>query len=304
MRLTHLRRAVLLPALSVLSFLAAAPAARAGEQVLLEGPVAIKGMSFQSLQFEVPGEWMGAPRLGGRLVVTGGGRGDIECLLLRAADFPDWEKKREVEPLRAWPRGSLIDLATALPGPGRYVLVFSNRFSKLRSKEVRGTVSLVWDEPSAVPPAGADSLRARVSFVALPAAGEPLRLAVDAAASTTFVVLAPPWDEPAGPLGIAIRRPGDAAATPPIGRFDGTIEQAGTVDLHGGGERDVFLVGAARDSSGVRRELLVVCPRQGTIFRLAVPRPAAATGGDAGAGGTERAPERSFLEGIAPAYER
>jgi hypothetical protein len=83
----HLR--LLVGSLAVLA--AGSAAALPNRQTVFEGPLRIGALTLQTVRFEVPGAWMIAPRLEGRIVAKGGRGNDVELLVLRAADLPDWE---------------------------------------------------------------------------------------------------------------------------------------------------------------------------------------------------------------------
>jgi hypothetical protein len=292
-------------AFAVALALALPSAGLAGRQSLVTGPRSLRGLTFESVAFQVPGDWMRNPRLRGRLEVGSGGRKDVDVFVLRQDDLPAWEKGREVIPLHAARRATTIALDVPLPGPGRYVVVLSNRFSKLASKQVSGEVLLTWeDDPSL--PAG-EALRAQVRFLDLPPAPGRLVVPVNAADSLAVVIIEPAPAGPTGLLALQVRR----RATPQpeiVGHWSGQIEEVGTVDLHADGDRDVLVVGSASDSSGARRDLVLVCPRQLASLTLSlVSSSASATSppvvryGDTYAQ-ARFAAEQSFLERLVGAY--
>jgi len=281
--------------------LAAAPAA-AGRQRLFHGPAALRGFSYQSVQFAVPGDWMRAPRLTGRLEISGAGRRDIEVLVLREADLAAWEKRHPVTPVHAPARASAFDLALPLPGPGAYVLVLSNRFSKLTTKHVAGDVVLTWDDDPSLP-AGA-ALRATVRFAADAAGPGATTLALsDADASARAHIAAPGAD---GARVVEIVRPAARGGASFTASYAGAFEAAGAADVHGDGDLDLFLVGTSRDSAGAWRDLLLLCPRQRATVSLSLGAgpsgapPVVRFG--AGYAAARFAAEQSFLERIRSAY--
>ena len=59
-------RAIVAVCASILTFATAGPT-HAGRQSVLEGPRRLRGLSFESVEFTVPGDWMRDPRLQGRI---------------------------------------------------------------------------------------------------------------------------------------------------------------------------------------------------------------------------------------------
>lgn len=284
--------------------LAAAGSAHAGRQQVFRDALELRGFTFQSIQFSVPGDWMRDPRLRGRLEVSGRGRQDLDLLVLHDGDVMAWEGNRIFAPIHSVSRGRAFDLDVPLPGPGTYALVLSNRFSKLAGKRVQGEVLLTWAEDPALP--AGEALRAGVRFTDLPAgAGErivPLR-DDDPAVRARLAHASPdsPWT-------IAVARPaGDVATEIEIGTYPGAIEAVGAADVHGDGDRDLFLVGTSRDTAGAWRDLVLVCPRQRAMLGLSLGRALEAGGPPRlrfgpGYAQARFAAEQSFLERVRSAY--
>jgi hypothetical protein len=243
------------------------------------------------------------PRVRGRLEVSGGGAKDIDVLVLREPDLDPWEKNQTVTPLHAARRATTVDLDVPLPGPGRYVVVLSNRFSKLTKKQVAGEVQLTWDDDPSLPTG--DELRKQVRFLDLPSTPGRQVVPVKDADSAQAVLLE---RAATGIPSISVRRrQGNESRVTQVGRYMGAVHEIGVADVHGDGDRDVLIVGAASDSAGARRDLVLVCPRQAASLLLSL----------IWAGGPEAAPtvrygddyaqarfshEQSFLERIAGAY--
>jgi hypothetical protein len=285
-----------------LTLLASAPA-HAGRQALFDGPLHLAGFTHQSVEFHVPGEWMRHPRLQGRIEASGGGGNDIALLILRQEDFPRWEKHESIEPVFDAGRRTVVDLDVALPGPGGYEIVLSNRFSKLSGKDITGHIALIWDEDPSLPEG--EGLKAQVHFLNPPKNPDRFAVRVNPEDSTSLVVFQRVHE--GGRYTISVRRrEGEAMLERSVGEYGGTIEEIGTSDVHGGGDRAVFLVGASSDSAGPRRDLVIVCPRQyGMISLSLVP--------SKNGGPPEEIPsseyarprfsvEQSFLERIKSAY--
>lgn len=298
-------RALLIASNAAIALTLAAGSAIAGRQTLFEDPIKLSGLTVSSLRFEVPGEWMANPRLVGKLSATGG-RNDIEVVLLHAADFPKWEKKQEVTPIHEPGRVTSVDLDIALPGPGRYVLVMSNRFSKITSKQVSGDVALVWEEASSLP--AGEALRKSIVFLEPPIPRDRVEVAVGGDGDATRVTFERFSSDRGAPFAIAIqRRAGDQMAVETIGRRAGDIEEIGTVDLHEGRPRDVFVVFAPLDDA-VRRDLVLVCPSQGALVSLSLVRGLGPDSSDIKVrygetfGEARLSTEQSFLERIKSAY--
>src|SRR5262245_49844585 len=91
---------------TALALLTTLPAV-AGEQSLIEGPRTIKGLSYETMSFQVPGAWMRDPRVKGRLEISGGGKKDLDVLVMRDSSLASWEKKRRVDTLFAARRGTV-----------------------------------------------------------------------------------------------------------------------------------------------------------------------------------------------------
>ena len=278
----------------------------AGRQSIVHGPRFLRGLTFESVAFEVPGDWMRSPRIRGRIEVSGGGRKDIDVLVLRESDLVAWEKNKEVTPLHAARRVSRADLDVPLPGPGRYVVVLSNRFSKLASKEIAAGVHLTWEADPSLPTG--EALRRHVRFLDIPSAGDRQVIRVNDADSVSTVILE---RSVAGLPAIAVRRrQGTEPRVTTVGRYAGRVDEIGVVDVHGEGDRDVLIVGAGSDSTGTRRDLVLVCPRQLASLTLSLvwahgsgsSRPTVRYGNDYAQ--ARFATEQSFLERIVAAYDR
>lgn len=293
-------------ALSVALMLVMTSSAAAGRQSIVEGARFLRGLTFESVAFQVPGDWMRNPRIRGRLEVSGGGRKDVDVLVLRESDLVPWERNKDVTPLHATRRATTVQLDVPLPGPGRYVVVLSNRFSKLASKEIAAEVHLTWEDDPSLPTG--EELRRQVRFLDLVSAAERHVIPVNAADSASTVVLEP---GPAGPPAIGVhRRQGTDARVTTVGRCSLKVEELGVADVHGEGDRDVLIVGAGSDSAGTRRDLVLVCPRQLASLTLSLVwargaesrRPTVRYG--EGYAQARFAAEQSFLERIAGAYDR
>ena len=284
--------------------LATAPAAWAGRQAIVKGPRTLRGFGFESMAFQVPGDWMRNPRVRGRLEVTGDGGKDIDVFMLRVPDLDAWEKNQSVTPLHAAKRASAVDLDVPLPGPDRYVVVLSNRFSKLTKKQVAGDVLLTWDEDPSLPTG--DALRRQVRFLDLPSTPGRQAVHVKDADSVQAVLLE---RGPTGLPSISVRRRhGNEPRVTQVGRYVGSVHEIGLADVHGDGDRDVLVVGAGTDSAGARRDLMLVCPRQNASLSLSLvwargaeASPPAVRYGDDYAQ-ARFAHEQSFLERVVGAY--
>jgi len=289
-------------ALLAIAWLACPVTALAARQSLFDGALRLGGFTHQSIEFQVPGAWMRNPRLEGHIDAAGGGGNDVELLVLHREDFPNWEKHQPFTPVFDAGRGSSIDLDVALPGAGAYVIVLSNRFSKVSAKQITGSLSLSWDEDPSLPEGG--ELREQVHFLNPPKHPDRFAVRVSAHDSTALVVFERDGED--GPYAIsARRREHGATVSRPAGTYTGDIEEVGTSDLHGDGTLDAFVVGASGDD-GRTRDLIVVCSRTpGTIRLSLVP------GGD-GTAITERpgpdyakpqfSVEQSFIERIKSVY--
>ena len=280
--------------------------ATAGRQSILTGPRHLRGLTFESVAFEVPGDWMRNARIRGRLEASGGGKKDIDVLVLRESDLVPWEKNQNVTPLHATRRATRVELDVPLPGPGRYVLVLSNRFSKLASKQVAGEAQLTWDDDPALPTG--EALRGLVHFVEPRSVPGPQVIPVNPGDSTTAVILE---RGATGASEIMVRRrQGTEPRVATVGRYSGKVDEIGVADVHGEGDRDVLIVGAGSDSTGTRRDLVLVCPRQLASLTLSLvwargsesARPTVRYGD--GYAQARFSAEQSFLERIVTVYDR
>jgi hypothetical protein len=277
----------------------------AGRQSIVQGPRFLRGLTFESVAFEVPGDWMRNPRIRGRLEVSGGGRKDIDVLVLRESDLVAWERNKDVTPLHAARRVTRVELDVPLPGPDRYVVVLSNRFSKLASKEIAAEVHLTWEDDPSLPTG--EALRRHVHFLDPPSAGDRQVIPVNDADAVSTVILERSL---AGLPAIAVRRrQGTEPRVTTVGRYSGRVDEIGVVDVHGGGDRDVLIVGAGSDWTGTRRDLMLVCPRQLASLTLSLvwahgsgaSRPTVRYAD--GYAQARFAAEQSFLERIVAAYD-
>lgn len=291
-------------ALTAALMFAIAPTARGGRQSIVQGPRFLRGLTFESVAFQVPGDWMRNPRIRGRLEVSGGGRKDIDVLVLRESDLVPWERNQSITPLYSQRRVSKVELDVPLPGPDRYVVVLSNRFSKLSSKEISGEAQLTWELDPSLPTG--EELRRQVRFLDLSSVADRLMIPVNPADSVSVVIIE------RNPTGAAIavrRRQGTEPRVATVSRHSGRVEEIGVVDLHADGDLDVLVVGAESDSAGTRRDLVLVCPRQLASLTLSLvwangsksPRPTVRY--VEGYAQARFATEQSFLERIAAAYD-
>jgi hypothetical protein len=76
-------------------------------------------------------------RLRGRVETTDGGRHDTDVLVLDVDGFTNFQYNRSFGTVYAARRTAAATLDVALPGPGTYYLVLSNRFSAFTGKKVR-----------------------------------------------------------------------------------------------------------------------------------------------------------------------
>ena len=76
-------------------------------------------------------------RLTGGVEVTEGGDHDVHVFVLDEVGFTNWRHDHQFSALFARERTSAASLDVALPSPGRYYLVVSNRFSLFTGKTVR-----------------------------------------------------------------------------------------------------------------------------------------------------------------------
>jgi hypothetical protein len=78
--------------------------------------------------------------LTGRVEATGGGKKDVQVLVMGEDQFTNWVNNAQGEgmALSANPRQTVTSLNVALPSAGQFRLVISNRFSVMTPKDVRG----------------------------------------------------------------------------------------------------------------------------------------------------------------------
>ena len=130
----------------------AATDASAGSKKIFTGSLAVQAVATAEIPFTVTAS-MRNPRVSGRLTASGGTGNDIEVLILSDADFVNWKNGHDARALYQSGRVTVAVVAAELPGPGGYLVVFSNKFSGFTPKTITGALTLAWDDPPPPPPA-------------------------------------------------------------------------------------------------------------------------------------------------------
>ena len=95
--------------------------------------------------FEVDLETMRNVRVVGWFISTGGSGNDIRVLVLDDIDFINWSNLHQVEGLYETDKITTAKINIPIIASGKYHLVFDNRFSKFRSKDVLAKVYLYYE---------------------------------------------------------------------------------------------------------------------------------------------------------------
>ena len=124
----------------------AAPGAIVNElfDTIIDGSFVVPPRTFKPFEFLV-GTGMSNPRLEGTFTASGANN-DIEVLLLNEQQFSNWQNRHDFKPAYESGRVTADRLRIDLPNePGKYFLIFSNRFSIFSNKGVVADLKLRYD---------------------------------------------------------------------------------------------------------------------------------------------------------------
>jgi hypothetical protein len=147
-------RRILKPALVLGPLVAAALllAAQEGKQMqtatkpICEGAFAIDARGTKMCTFTVT-EGMRSPRVGGHFKASGGPRNDIQVWLLDDDSLVNWENHHVPKPIYDSGLVTQGTITAYLHGPGKYHVVFNNKFSLIAPKAVEAQVTLEYKQP-------------------------------------------------------------------------------------------------------------------------------------------------------------
>jgi hypothetical protein len=117
---------------------------RAGDQVV-SGSFAVAPRTFTPFKFAVKA---GSSKLelDGTFSAAGGANNDIEAMLFEESQFLNWQNGHKFTATYQSGRVTADRIKIALPpDPVTYVMVFSNRFSIVSSKDVKADLKLQYD---------------------------------------------------------------------------------------------------------------------------------------------------------------
>jgi hypothetical protein len=110
---------------------------------IVNGSFVVPPRTFRPFEFVIA-EGMAHPRLEGTFTASGANN-DIEVLLLDEQQFSNWQNRHEFRSTYASGRVTADKFRIDLPEPGKYVLIFSNRFSIFSNKGVKADLKLRYD---------------------------------------------------------------------------------------------------------------------------------------------------------------
>ncbi len=108
---------------------------------LPEEHFSVNALGGNSTKFEVPPGAFNV-RAEGNFSVEGGSGNDIEVFIFDEDGFANWQNRHAATPYYSSGRATRGTINVTLPGPGTYVVVFSNKFSIMSSKEVEAHVTV------------------------------------------------------------------------------------------------------------------------------------------------------------------
>lgn len=109
------------------------------ESVLLNGTYHVKARNYQVFEFSFDRE-QGAGQIGGRISVQGPSEFDIRVWIV---DYPNLENFINRQAFDAYLNTGRVRLKTfdVALDPGRYYLIFDNRFSAINDKDIRAGIA-------------------------------------------------------------------------------------------------------------------------------------------------------------------
>src|SRR5918994_2016943 len=126
---------------SAIETLSAPPMIQQAFDTIVDGSFVVAPRTFKPFEVVV-GAGMSNPRLEGTFTASGANN-DIEVLVLAEQQFSNWQNRHEFK--SAYPSGRVTadKLRIELPNePGKYFLIFSNRFSMISNKGVVADLKL------------------------------------------------------------------------------------------------------------------------------------------------------------------
>ena len=124
--------------------LPAAPLVQKLLDTIIESSFEVPARTFKPFEIVVAAA-MSNPRLEGTFTASGANN-DIEVLLLNEQQFSNWQNRHEFKSLYASGRVTADKLRIDLPDePGKYFVIFSNRFSVISTKSIVADLKLRYD---------------------------------------------------------------------------------------------------------------------------------------------------------------
>jgi osmoprotectant transport system substrate-binding protein len=107
--------------------------------------ISVKPQPLWEETFEVDLKTMRNVKVVGWFISTGGSGNDIRVLVLDDIDFINWSNLHQVEGLYKTDKITTAKIDIPITASGKYHLVFDNRFSKFRSKDVLAKVYIYYE---------------------------------------------------------------------------------------------------------------------------------------------------------------
>jgi hypothetical protein len=124
--------------------LAPLPAVKPLVDTIFDGSFVVPPRTFKPFEIVVSAS-MANPRLEGTFTASGANN-DIEVLLLDEQQFSNWQNRHEFRSAYSSGRVTADKLRIDLPEPGKYFVIFSNRFSIFSNKGVVADLKLRYDQ--------------------------------------------------------------------------------------------------------------------------------------------------------------
>ena len=112
---------------------------------IVTGSFSVGARNFTPFEIQVP-DGVDDARIEGTFSTEGGSGNDIEVTVFEAVQFQNWQNRLRFLPMYESGRVSAEKVNIPLPGAGKYVMVFSNRFSLLSTKAVTADLKLRYDD--------------------------------------------------------------------------------------------------------------------------------------------------------------
>jgi hypothetical protein len=122
----------------------AGPTLQQAVDTIISGSFIVPPRNFKPFEVVV-GAGMGRPQIEGTFSASGA-KNDIEVLLLDEAQFSNWQNRHTFKSAYTSGRVTADKLRIELPNePGKYFLIFSNRFSMFSNKGIVADLKLRYD---------------------------------------------------------------------------------------------------------------------------------------------------------------